>query len=140
MATLKILSCRNVCVKASVMALWRRASGGGTLNGTLPRMCVSSVWFQPLSSDATKTLNRTQMVLEQRGWVGEGVKRMSELVGVPPSLGRRWCPAVSPAPCALSSPAAAASFPGTEPSSLPPLLFSDLAGRRGIGWGEQADC
>lgn len=53
---------------------------------------------------------------------------MSESVGVPPSPGRRWCPAVSPAPCAWSSPAAAASFPGTEPSSLPPLLFSDLGG------------
>lgn len=87
-------------------------------------MCVSPVCSQPLSSDATKTLNHTQMVTEQRGWVGEGVR------GVPPSPGRRWCPAVSPAPCAWSSPAAAASFPGTEPSSLPPLLFSDLGGGR----------
>lgn len=59
---------------------------------------------------------------------GGGGPRMSESVGVPPSPGRRWCPAVSPAPCAWSSPAAAASFPGTEPSSLPPLLFSDLGG------------
>lgn len=59
---------------------------------------------------------------------GGGGQRMSESVGVPPSPGQRWCPAVSPAPCAWSSPAAAASFPGTEPSSLPPLLFSDLGG------------
>lgn len=50
---------------------------------------------------------------------------------------RLWrCPEVSPAPCAWNSPAAAASFPGTEPSLLWRLLYSDLGGRDGGGrWG-----
>lgn len=50
---------------------------------------------------------------------------------------RLWrCPEVSPALCAWSSPAAAASFPGTEPSLLWPLLCSDLGGRDGGNMGD----
>lgn len=49
--------------------------------------------------------------------------------GVPPCLPLQWCSAASPARHPWSSPAAAASFPGTEPSLRWPLLHSDLGKR-----------
>lgn len=62
-----------------------------------------------------------------------------ECVGVPLSQSLCWCPAVSLAPSAWSSPAAAASFPGTEPSSLRPLLYSDLDRGDSRGRGGRED-
>lgn len=66
-----------------------------------------------------------------------GGGRLREYVSVPLSLCLWWCPAISPAQCAWSSPAAAASFPGTEPSLFQPLLYSDLDGQDGGRCGRQ---
>lgn len=95
---------------------------GGTLIGTVLQyvslhLCFPSVW-------PNHPLNHIQMV--GRGTEGG---RQIEYVSVPLSLRLCWCPAVSPVRCAWSSPAAAASFPGTEPFLCRPLLYSDLDGR-----------
>lgn len=93
--------------------------------------CVRSPLF-PLRYRVAQANSKSQ----PDGFRATGGKGEGECVGVPLSRSLCWCPAVSPAPSAWSSPAAAASFPGTEPSSLRPLLYSDLDRGDGRGRGE----